>query len=165
KKLDTQRDVVRNEKRQSIENVPYGRAEERLVQLLYPEPNPYHGVIIGSHEDLQAATLEGVKAFFRTYYAPNNASLSIVGDFEIAKVKPLVEKYFGPIARAPDKPKVEAKTEPHTREVRETMRDQVQLAKVFFGFVGPRPLEDPAMTPLLRVLVGGKSSRLYNDLV
>jgi zinc protease len=165
KKLDTQRDVVRNEKRQSIENVPYGRAEERLVELLYPQPNPYFGYVIGSHEDLQAASLEDVKAFFRTYYAPNNASLAIVGDFKAAGVKPLVDKYFGPIARGPGKPQVTAKTEPHTQEARETLRDQVQLAKVLIGFVGPKPLENPAANVLMRILAGGKSSRLYHDLV
>ena len=165
KKLDTQRDVVRNERRQSVENVPYGRAEERLVQLLYPQPNPYYGYVIGSHEDLQAASLEDVKAFFRTYYAPNNASVAIVGDFRIAEMKPLVEKYFGAIPRAPDKPPIAAKTEPHTKEVRETLRDQVQLARVMMGFVGPPPLEVPAMATLMRILAGGKSSRLYHDLV
>jgi zinc protease len=165
KKLDNQRDVVRNEKRQSIENVPYGPAEERLVELLYPQPNPYFGYVIGSHEDLQAAALDDVKAFFRTYYAPNNASLAIVGDFKTADVKPLVEKYFGPIVRGPDKPPVTAKTEPHVKEVRETLHDQVQLAKVLIGFVGPKPLENPAASVLMRILAGGKSSRLYHDLV
>ena len=165
KKLDTQREVVLNEKRQSIENVPYGRAEERLFELLYPQPNPYFGYVIGSREDLMAASVEDVKDFFRTYYAPNNASLSIVGDFETARAKPLVEKYFGPIARGPDKPPVTAKTELQVKEVRETLRDQVQLAKVLIGFVGPKPLENPAATTLMRVLAAGKSSRLYHDLV
>ncbi|HET9753054.1 MAG TPA: pitrilysin family protein, partial [Myxococcales bacterium] len=165
KKLDTQREVVRNEKRQSIENVPYGRAEERLVQLLYPQPNPYYGYVIGSHEDLMAASLEDVKQFFRTYYAPDNASLAIVGDFKAGEFKPLVEKYFGPIARGPGKPEVAAKTEAHTKEQRETLRDQVQLAKVLIGYVGPRPLEKPEAAALMRILAGGKSSRLYHDLV
>ena len=165
KKLDTQREVVRNEKRQSIENVPYGRAEERLVELLYPEPNPYFGYVIGSHADLQAATLGDVKDFFRTYYAPNNASLAIVGDFKPAEVKPLVAKYFGPIVRGPQKPPVTAQTQTRTQEARETLRDQVQLAKVMVGFVGPAPLEDPAMGVLMRILGAGKSSRLYHDLV
>lgn len=165
KKLDTQREVVRNEKRQSIENVPYGRAEERLVELLYPQPNPYFGYVIGSHEDLMAASLDDVKDFFRTYYAPNNASIAIVGDFKTETAKALVEKYFGPIVRGPAKPPVTAKTEPHTKEVREAMRDQVQLAKVLIGFVGPRPLENPAASTLMRILAGGKSSRLYHDLV
>ncbi len=165
KKLDTQRDVVRNERRQSIENVPYGRAEERLVQLLFPEPNPYFGYVIGSHEDLQRASLDDVREFFRTYYAPDNASIAIVGDFRAAEVKPLVEKYFGPLPRGPHPPPVTAKTEPHAREIRETLHDQIQLAKVLIGYVGPAPLENPAVAPLMRILAGGKSSRLYHRLV
>jgi zinc protease len=165
KKLDTQREVVRNERRQSIENVPYGRAEERLVQLLYPEPNPYFGYVIGSHEDLQRASLDDVREFFRTYYAPDNASLAIVGDFRAAQVKPLVEKYFGPLPRGPKAPEVSAKTLPQTKEIHETLRDQVQLAKVLFGYVGPAPLESPAISPLMRILAAGKSSRLYHRLV
>ena len=165
KKLDTQREVVRNEKRQSIENVPYGRAEERLVELLYPQPNPYFGYVIGSHEDLQAASLGDVEDFFRTYYAPNNASLAVVGDFNPAQAKAWIEKYFGPIVRGPEKPAITARTEPHLKELRETLRDQVQLAKVLIGFVGPKPLENPAANVLMRILAGGKSSRLYHDLV
>ncbi|HEY4886255.1 MAG TPA: pitrilysin family protein [Myxococcales bacterium] len=165
KKLDTQREVVRNERRQTTENVPYGRAEERLVQLLFPDPHPYFGYVIGSHEDLMAASVSDVQDFFRTYYAPNNASIAIVGDFRPDEVKPLVEKYFGPIPRGPQPPPVTAKTLPHTQEVRETLRDQVQLAKVLIGYVGPKPLENPAIGPLVRVLAGGKSSRLYHDLV
>jgi len=165
KKLDTQREVVRNERRQSIENVPYGRAEERLVQLLFPAPHPYYGYVIGSHEDLMAASLADVQQFFRTYYAPNNASISIVGDFRAADVKPLVEKYFGPLPRSPEPPPITARTGPRTKEVRETVRDQVQLPKVLVGYVGPKPLEDPAMPLLMRILAGGKSSRLYHELV
>ena len=157
--------MVRNERRESVENVPYGRAEERLVQLLYPEPNPYFGYVIGSHEDLQRASLQEVRDFFRTYYAPNNASLAIVGDFRTASVKQLVEKYFGPIPRGPQPPPVTARTVPHTQEIRETLRDQVQLAKVLIGYVGPAPLQRPAVLPLVRILAGGKSSRLYHDLV
>ena len=165
KKLDTQREVVRNERRQSIENVPYGRAEERLVQLLFPDPHPYYGYVIGSHADLMAASLADVQDFFRTYYAPNNASLAIVGDFRPADVKPLVEKYFGPLSRGPKPASITAKTEPRTKEGRETLRDQVQLSKVLIGYVGPKPLEDPAMPILMRILAGGKSSRLYHELV
>src|SRR5467141_2242145 len=165
KKLDTQREVVRNERRQTLENTPYGRAEERLVQLLYPDPHPYFGYVIGSHEDLEKASLDDVRNFFHTYYSPNNAALAIVGDFRPADVKPLVEKYFGPIPRGPEPEPVTAKTEPHAREIRETMRDQVQLAKVLIGYVGPRPLERPAAALLMRILAGGKSTRLYHDLV
>ena len=107
----------------------------------------------------------GTRAFFATYYAPDNASIAIVGDFRPADVKPLVEKYFGPIPRGPQAPPVTAKTQPHTGEVRETLRDQVQLAKVLIGYIGPKPLENPAIGPLVRILAGGKSSRLYHDLV
>ena len=165
KKLDTQREVVLNEKRQSFENVPYGKAELRLVELMYPQPSPYFGAVIGSDEDLRNASLADVKDFFRTYYAPNNASLAIVGDFEIAKVKAMVEKYFGPIVRGPDKPPIAAAPSVHTAPIREVVPDQVQLAKVLIGYVGPRPLESPATDLLMRILAGGKSSRLYHDLV
>jgi len=165
KKLDTQREVVRNERRQNFENTPYARAELRLIELLYPQPSPYFGAIIGSHEDLMKASLDEVKDFFRVYYAPNNASLAVVGDFKSADVKQLVEKYFAPIPRGPERPPVAAQPSQHAAEQRETVRDQVQLAKVLMGWVGPPPLQRPAMIPLLRVLVGGKSSRLYHDLV
>src|SRR5262249_32871195 len=80
-KLHTHRDLVRNERRQSVENVPYGKADVRIVELLFPEPHPYHGAVIGSHQDLQAATLQDVKDFFKTFYVPANASLAIAGDF------------------------------------------------------------------------------------
>jgi zinc protease len=165
KKLDTQREVVSNERRQSIDNAPYGRAEERLVQLLYPKPSPYNGYVMGSFEDLNNASLEDVKGFFRTYYSPDNASLAIVGDFKIADVKPLVEKYFGPIVRGPARPKLDAVSQTPAKATEETLHDQVQLAKVLTGWVGPKPLEEPAMTPLVLLLAGGKSSRLYHDLV
>jgi zinc protease len=165
KKLDTQREVVSNERRQSIDNAPYGRAEERLVQLLYPEPSPYHGYVMGSFEDLNKASLEEVKDFFRAYYSPDNASIAIVGDFKPAEVKALVEKYFGPIVRGPERPALTAAPQAPAKAQSETMRDQVQLAKVLIGWVGPKPLEEPAMTPLMLVLAGGKSSRLYHDLV
>jgi zinc protease len=165
KKLDTQREVVSNERRQSIDNAPYGRAEERLVQLLYPKPSPYNGYVMGSFEDLNNASLEDVKGFFRTWYSPDNASLAIVGDFKIADVKPLVEKYFGPIVRGPARPKLDAAPQAPAKAQEETLHDQVQLAKVLTGWVGPKPLEEPAMSPLVMLLAGGKSSRLYHDLV
>src|SRR6187401_315040 len=94
-KLANQQDVVRNERRQSYENQPYGLAEEAVVQSLYPAGHPYYGNVIGSHEDIQAAKLEDVQNFFKQYYAPNNASLAIVGDIDAAATKALVEKYFG----------------------------------------------------------------------
>src|SRR6187455_1805225 len=88
--LSNQQDVVRNERRQSVENEPYGLAEEALTQTLFPAGHPYYGNVIGSHEDIQAARLDDVKKFFRQYYAPNNASLAIVGDFDPALAKSLV---------------------------------------------------------------------------
>ncbi|MFL5440953.1 MAG: M16 family metallopeptidase [Myxococcales bacterium] len=165
KKLDTQREVVRNERRQSIENAPYQKAEVRLVELLFPSPHPYFGAVIGSHQDLQAARLEDVRAFFRTYYAPNNASLALVGDFDPATVKPLVEKWFGPIPRGPEPPRLENSVLVRAARRKEKLTDQVQLAKVVFGWVGPRPTEDEPLQVAMRILGSGKSSRLYQALV
>ena len=165
KKLDTQREVVRNEKRQSIENAPYQRAEQRLAELLFPPPHPYFGYVIGSHEDLQTARLDDVRAFFRTYYAPNNASIAIVGDFHPAEVKRLVEKWFGPIPRGPESAAVRAGWPRPSGERRETLADQVQLSKVIFGWVGPKPTEGEALQLAIRILGNGKSSRLYRSLV
>ena len=97
--LTNQQDVVRNERRQSIENSPYGIVEEGVFHLLFPKEHPYHADVMGSHADIQAAKLEDVRNFFKLYYAPNNASLAIVGDFNSAQVKALVDKYFGPLKR------------------------------------------------------------------
>src|SRR3954467_7481995 len=107
-----QQDVVRNERRQSVENQPYAIAEEALYQQLFPKSHPYYGVVIGSHADIQAAQLDDVKAFFKQYYAPNNGSLAIVGDIDKASAKRLVEKYFGPLKRGRDVPPISAKTPP-----------------------------------------------------
>lgn len=100
-KLDEQRDVVRNERRQSYENTPYGRAFKMMFEGVFPAGHPYSWMVIGSHEDLQAATVEDVEEFFRTYYTPNNLTLTIAGDFDPAEAKQLVEKYFGGIAPGP----------------------------------------------------------------
>ncbi|HMK73506.1 MAG TPA: pitrilysin family protein, partial [Myxococcaceae bacterium] len=167
-KLDVQRDVVRNERRESTENRPYGRAEVRLVELLYPKPHPYFGAVIGSHEDLKAASLEDVKAFFRTYYVPNNAVLAIVGDFQPAEAKPLVEKYFGPIPRGGPVPPPEVKFVPLTAPKRETLTDNVQLSRWIVGVAVPPAYasDDFFATQLLGdILARGKSSRLHHELV
>jgi len=153
-KLDTQREVVRKRTATDPREYAVRPREERLVQLLYPDPHPYFGYVIGSHEDLEKASLDDVRNFFHTYYSPNNAAVAIVGDFRQADVKPLVEKYFGPIPRGPEPAPVTAKTEPAHEEIRETMRDQVQLAKVLIGYVGPGPLEHPAAALLMRILAG-----------
>ena len=102
--LSNQQDVVRNERRQSVENQPYGLAEETIVQTLFPKGHPYFGNVIGSHEDIQAVKLDDVNRFFRQYYAPNNASVAIVGDFDVMETKRLVEKYFGGLKTWPGRP-------------------------------------------------------------
>jgi zinc protease len=166
-KLDTQRNVVRNERRQTVENTPYGKAEVRLVELLFPKPHPYFGWVIGSHEDLQAATLEDVKAFFRTFYVPANASLVIVGDFDPAQARALVEKYFGPIPKSPRPPAPAVLTSPIARQVRETLTDDVQLPRIFVGVIAPSAWTDEgfAYDVAQEILAGGKTSRLYSALV
>ncbi|MDI3255243.1 MAG: pitrilysin family protein [Bacillota bacterium] len=166
-KLTNQRDVVRNERRQSIENQPYGLVDEALMHALFPADHPYHADVIGSHADIEAARLEDVREFFKLYYAPNNATIAIAGDFDPAKTKALIEKYFGPIPKGPDVPKVQVTTPPITAEKRLTVTDKVQLPKVLFAWLTP-----PAFAPgdaegdaAAYVLGGGKTSRLYQKLV
>jgi zinc protease len=166
-KLANQRDVVRNERRQSTENAPYGLSEEAMLQALYPAPHPYHGVVIGSHADIEAAKLDDVREFFRQYYTPNNASIAIVGDFDPATAKQMVEKYFGPIPSGLPVPPVDAKTQPITHEVRLTVSDEVELPRVYMLWLTP-PFFAPGdadANMVAHVLGGGKSSRLYKKLV
>jgi len=166
-KLNAQREVVRNERRQTSENTPYGKVELRLPELLYPEGHPYHHPVIGSHEDLQAATLEDVKSFFRTFYVPANASLVIAGDFDPAKARTLVEKYFGPIPKSPRPPAPLVNTQPIGMQIRETLSDDVQLSRVFVGVIAPSAWTDEgfAYDVAQEILSGGKTGRLYRTLV
>jgi zinc protease len=167
KALANQIDVVRNERRQSVENQPYGIAEEALYQALFPAKHPYHGVVIGSHADLAAAQLEDVQQFFRQYYTPNNASLAIVGDFDPAAARSLVEKYFGSLKRGPDVAKITATTPPITAEKRLTVTDTVQLPRVYMSWLTPAIFKagDADAQLAANILGGGKSSRLYKALV
>ncbi len=167
KALANQIDVVRNERRQSVENQPYGVAQEALYQALYPPRHPYHGVVIGSHADLAAAQLDDVQQFFRQYYAPNNASLAIVGDFDPAAARSLVEKYFGSLKRGPDVAKITATTPPITAEKRLTVTDTVQLPRVYMSWLTPAIYKpgDADADLAANILGGGKSSRLYKSLV
>ena len=166
-KLANQRDVVRNERRQSTENTPYGLAEEGLYHLLFPKGHPYYPAVIGSHADVEAAKLEDVREFFRQYYTPNNATLAIVGDFDKAKIKALVEKYFGSIPAGPEVPKVTATTPPITSERRAVVTDQVELPRVYMGWITPPVFQkgDAESNLFSQILGGGKSSRLYKSLV
>ena len=166
-KLANQRDVVRNERRQNWENTPYSLPEQAMYQALYPAPHPYHGVVIGSHADIEAAKLDDVREFFRQYYTPNNASIAIVGDFDPAAARQMIEKYFGPIPSGPPVPALDVKTQPITQEKRMTVSDEVELPRVYMAWIAP-----PYLTPgdadadvTARVLGGGRSSRLYKKLV
>ena len=165
--LSNQQDVVRNERRQSVENQPYGIVEEGMFHMLFPKGHPYYGDVIGSHQDIQSAKLEDVRNFFKLYYAPNNASLTIVGDFEPEHAKELVEKYFGPLKRGEDVPKITAKTPPITAEQRAVIQDNVQLPRVYEAWL-TSPIFKPGDAEAdltATVLGGGKSSRLYKKLV
>jgi len=165
-KLANQRDVVRNERRQG-ENSPYGLVEEGLFHLLFPKEHPYYASVIGSHADVEAAKLEDVREFFRQYYTPNNATMAIVGDFDPAKITGLVEKYFGSIPRGPEVPKITASTPPITAERRAVVTDQVELPRVYMGWITPPVFHkgDAECDLYSQILAGGKSSRLYKSLV
>jgi zinc protease len=165
--LSNQQDVVRNERRQSVENVPYGIVEEGMFHLLFPKEHPYYAEVMGSHADIQAAKLEDVRNFFKLYYAPNNASLAIVGDFDPAQAKELVEKYFGPLKRGETVPKIQAKTPPIAAEKKAVVQDNVQLPAVYMAWL-TSPIFKPGDAEAelaAAVLAGGKSSRLYKKLV
>ncbi|GAO02585.1 pitrilysin family protein [Anaeromyxobacter sp. PSR-1] len=166
-KLDNQRDVVRNERRQSYEMQPYGLVFEKLLASLWDPQFPYHWQTIGTHEDLEAATLADVKQFFERWYGPENAVLAIAGDIDPARTRALVEKWFGPIPgkarpahQAPD-PK------PLTAERRVSMDDRVQLPRLYLAWQTPRVFApgDAALDVLSSVLSDGKSARLVKRLV
>jgi len=166
-KLDVQRDVVKNERRESVDNQPYGAAFETVYENLYPADHPYHWPVIGSMDDLTAATLDDVKGFFRTYYAPNNASLAIAGDVNEQQVRRLVEKYFGPIPAGPPVPPVSMPDATFTSDRRVVLEDDVQLPRLYVAWHSPRIYTDgdAAMDVLSSVLADGKTSRLYKRLV
>jgi zinc protease len=165
--LANQQDVVRNERRQSIENQPYGLAEEAMVQSLFPMGHPYYGNVIGTHEDIQAAKLEDVQRFFRQYYAPNNASLAIVGDIDPVQAKPLVQKYFGTLKRGTPVPPIKATTPKITSERRKVVPSRVELPRVYMAWI-TAPIFKPGDADAdiaATLLGGGRSSRLYKRLV
>jgi predicted Zn-dependent peptidase len=167
--LDNQREVVKNEKRWSYDNRPYGTWQEKLQAHLYPPEHPYHHSTIGSMEDLDAASVDDVKAFFRTYYAPNNAVLSVVGDVDTAAIRASVERYFGAIPANPSIPSLGDLSLPPTLggEIREIVHDRVPLPRIYVGFRAP-VYGDPRLDALDvagQILAGGKGSRLNRRLV
>jgi zinc protease len=167
--LDNQREVVKNERRWSYDNRPYGTWYEKLQAHVYPPDHPYHHSTIGSMADLDAASLEDVRAFFRTYYAPNNAVLSVVGDVDPDDIRRWTERYFGGIPANPDIPQLGDLSLPPTlgAERRETVHDKVPLPRIHVGFRAPA-FGDPRLDALdiaAQVLAGGKGSRLHRRLV
>src|SRR5690606_28834853 len=166
-KLDNQRNVVQNDRRQRYENAPYVMASDALAAALYPPGLPYSWPSIGSLEDLNAASLEDVRAFFRKYYAPNNASLAIVGDFEPEQAKAWVEKYFGPIPAGPPIERPSPEPVRLGEEKRIVLEDRVQLPRLYMAWHTPGLYEpgDAELDILSGVLAGGRSSRLYQRLV
>jgi zinc protease len=166
-KLDNQRDVVLNERRQTVDNRPYGRPYERLFELLVPDDHPYHWPVIGRAEDIAAATLADVRDFFRTWYRPANAVLTLAGDVEPERARDAVEHWFGDLDGG-ETPAWRARPLPPRPEpARETIADEVHLPRVYLAFRTP-PYGDPrwhAGSLLTAMLADGRASALYRDLV
>ena len=167
--LDNQRDVVINERLSGMDNAPYGGNEEALSEALYPPGSPYHHSIIGSVADIRATTLDDVRAFFRTYYAPNNAALVIAGDFEPGQAREWVERHFGWIPAHPNIPPPRDGTLPPLlgTEVRRTIEDLVPLSRLYLGYRAPA-LPDRQVFALqmgLYVLEKGRRSRVSQRLL
>jgi zinc protease len=171
-KVDAQREIVRNERRQTSENTPYGKVELRLPELLYPVGHPYHHPVIGSHADLEAATVEDVKGFFAKHYDPANASIVVAGDFAPAQVKSRLESWFGtiPSRSTPTDPGAPGFSDTATTlksVVKETIEDNVELEKVVMAWQSPKHfgVGDAELDLLATALATGKASRLYKALV
>jgi len=166
-KLETQRSVVMNERRQRVDNQPYGRASERTHELLYPPDHPYHWPVIGYMNDIAAATLDDVGAFFLTHYTPRNAVLTLAGRFEPAEALDRVDRWFGALEAGPRPAPVTAPDPSFRGERRDRVSDDVQLARVNLAFQGPAFGEPSwyAGDLLARILTSGKSSLLHEDLV
>ena len=167
-KLDLQRDVVKNERRQRVDNVPYGKASETILAALYPATHPYHWPVIGSMTDLSAASLDDVKQFFRTYYAPNNATLVIAGDFNRDSAMTWVQRYFGGVPRGPQMPaRPVVPTFSVPKDTFLVVEDKVTLPRLYETWHSVKLFhpDDAALDVLADVLAGDKNSRLYKRLV
>ncbi len=164
--LDVQRDVVKNERRQSLDNAPYGPSYLAMIDALFPAGHPYNGAVIGSMADLSAATLDDVRGFFRDYYTPSNATLAIAGDFDPAAVKASIQKYFGSLPNRPKRATTQAPL-PAARPGRKVVEEPVELGQITFGFRTPPAYtpDDPVVDVAMAVLAGGKATRLYQTLV
>ena len=165
-RLTNQRDVVRNERRQG-EGAPYGVVDEEVYHQLFPKAHPYYADVIGTHADIEAARLEDVRLFFKQFYAPNNATVAIAGDYDRTTIKGLLEKYFGPIPAGPPVEVSKVDTPPITAERRVVVTDTVQLPKVELAWLSPSAFKpgDADADIGARILGKGKSSRMYRELV
>ena len=166
-RFDIQRDVVKNERRQSYENRPYGMAQWNIQKSLFPLPHPYHWMTIGSQEDLDAASLEDIKSFFQRYYAPSNASLSIAGDIDRERTLELVNRYFGELPPGPPVRRIGRFDSGLTGRVELELRDKVSLPRLYIAWPAyPEGAAEEVPLELLRLaLADGQSSRLYRSLV
>lgn len=166
-KVDLQRDVVKNERRQSYENQPYGLSTETILAMLYPGDHPYSWPVIGSMTDLSAASLEDVKDFFRRYYTPNNASIVVAGDVRAADVMRLARDYFSGIPRGPEAVRSDAAPVVLARDTAGILEDRVQLARLYYVWPTVKAFtpDDPALELLAYLLAGEKNSRLTHALV
>ena len=166
-KFDVQRDVVKNERRQSYENRPYGMAHHHLQSALFPLPHPYHWMTIGSQEDLDAASLDDVKEFFQRFYGPSNASLAIAGDIDPGQALELANKYFGDLPPADSVPRIGRQDSLLSGRIDIEMRDKVTLPRLYIAWPAP-PEGHPDDAPLeiyQAVMSDGLSSRLHRSLV
>lgn len=168
-KLDNQRDVVKNERRWSIDNQPYGTWVERLTALTFPETHPFHHSLIGSMEDLSAASLEDVSEFFRAYYTPDNAVLSVAGDFDPAEAKQFIERYFGGIPKGQGKPPLPPMELPRVfgAPLRQVVADDVALSRLYLAFRSPIFGSDEYYAASVAGAILGmrRGSRLHRSLV
>jgi zinc protease len=167
KKLDNQRDVVKNERRQRLENEPYNKVFDLLPPLMYPAGHPYSWTVIGSMADLSAASLGDVSEFFRMYYAPNNASLCVAGDFNSADAKQWIEKYFSALPAGPPIDRISSWIPKLDGVRRVVVEDNVSLPRIYLVWHSPARYTpgDAEFDLLGNILSNGKTSRLYKSLV
>jgi zinc protease len=165
--VDGQRDVVKNERRQSYENQPYGKVEDVLPPALFPKDHPYSWPVIGSMADLSAASQQDVTDFFRHWYGPANASLVIAGDVDAREVRAAVEKWFADVPKSEPVDPIAPRPVVLREEKRIVLEDKVQLPRLYIAWVTPPALApgDAALDAVATVLAGGKNSRLYKRLV
>ena len=166
-KFENQRNVVLNERRQNYENRPYGLAGMSIVAALYPPDHPYHWLTIGAADDLKAATIDDVRAFFQTYYHPRNASVAIAGDIDAGRAFELAAEYFGALDAGAEPPPVDGTCPPLSRETRLLLEDRIELPRLYIAWQSPALFadDDAQLDLVAEVLAGGKTSRLYRSLV